>query len=402
MRGRVMRTLARQAAIIAAAFLIVGSACAQTPPPPSAPRGITPSSESSGCNTVEKPLSAGGASMMPEPFGQQKNWQPPGGEITFTVRSFVPIPADAFVLVCFRWKLTSERQEHFITARPVHLDLTDGGRLLKVTVVVPTSLRRQPPPRFGGDGEYVGFYLVPLAEVRILVLGKSADGSPLVAADVSHVIGITNPFLAALIAMSTAFIAFALLTFVCHRRLKRFGYGDLDPLIRIVATRDGYASLSQFQMILWTFVVAGSAVYVMVLSGELIEITTGTLVLLGISGTVTVGAKLHDNAVAAKAASAGAPPAEPRKPRWSDFFVNEVDGQREIDIARVQMLYFTIVTALFVVMRVLTSYEIPEIPQGFQILMGISNAVYLGSKVAQPAAASAATAPDSAPPPAQG
>jgi hypothetical protein len=33
--------------------------------------------------------------MMPEPFGQQKNWQPPGGEITFTVRSFVPIPADA-------------------------------------------------------------------------------------------------------------------------------------------------------------------------------------------------------------------------------------------------------------------------------------------------------------------
>ena len=31
------------------------------------------------------------------------------------------------------------------------------------------------------------------------------------------------------------------------------------------------ASLSQLQLVLWTFVVAASAVYVMVLSGELIE-----------------------------------------------------------------------------------------------------------------------------------
>jgi hypothetical protein len=401
MRARVMRTVARHAAVVATAFVLAGAAWAQSvapsasAPPPSPPRGVTPPSERSGCNTVEKPLSAGGASIAPEQAGQQKSWQPPGGEITFTVRSFVQIPADAFVLVCFRWKLTSERQERFITARPVHLDLTDGGRLLKVTVVVPTTLRRQPPPRFGGDGEYVGFYLVPLAEVRILVLGKSGDdGNPLVAADVSHVMGITSPFLAVAIALLTTLAAFVVLTIVCHRRLRRFGYGDLDPFLRIVATRDGYASLSQFQMILWTFVVAGSAVYVMVLSGDLIEITTGTLVLLGISGTVTVGAKLHDNAVAASEAVAGAtPPKEPRRPRWSDFIVNEVDNQREIDIARVQMLYFTIVTALFVVMRVLTTYEIPEIPQGFQILMGISNAVYFGSKVAQPAANTAVANP---------
>jgi len=46
-------------------------------------------------------------------------------------------------------------------------------------------------------------------------------------------------------------------------------------------------------------------------------------------------------------------------------------------------------------MRVLTTYVIPEIPQGFQILMGISNAVYFGSKVAQPVA-NVATAPDAA------
>ena len=74
------------------------------------------------------------------------------GEIAFTVRSFTQIPSDALVLVCFRWKRTSDRQDPYITVRPTQLDLTDGGRLLKVTVVVPPNLRN-PPSRFGGDGE---------------------------------------------------------------------------------------------------------------------------------------------------------------------------------------------------------------------------------------------------------
>ncbi len=47
------------------------------------------------------------------------------------------------------------------------------------------------------------------------------------------------------------------------------------------------------------------------------------------------------------------------------------------------MLLFTFITAMFVLMRVLTIYVIPEIPDGFLILMGISNGVYLGSKIVQ-------------------
>ena len=41
----------------------------------------------------------------------------------------------------------------------------------------------KPPPRFGGDGDYTGLFTVPLADVRILILSKSSDGNPLVAAD---------------------------------------------------------------------------------------------------------------------------------------------------------------------------------------------------------------------------
>ena len=223
---------------------------------------------------MEKPLSAGGASIVPDTPGQPKSWQPPGGEISFTVRSFVQIPADAYVIVCFRWKHINERPGGYITARPVHLDLTDGGRRLTVTVVVPPNLR-DPPSRFSGEGEYAGLYLVPLADVRILVVGKDKDGNVVIAADVSHTIGITRPFVALLLAALTVLAAFGVLSLISHRRLKRLGLDGLDPIIRIIATSDGYASLSQLQMVLWTVVVAASAVYVMVLSGDLIEITVG-------------------------------------------------------------------------------------------------------------------------------
>jgi hypothetical protein len=48
-------------------------------------------------------------------------------------------------------------------------------------------------------------------------------------------------------------------------------------ILAIISSRDGFASLSQFQIMLWTLVVGGGAVYVMTLSGNLISISAGTL-----------------------------------------------------------------------------------------------------------------------------
>lgn len=53
------------------------------------------------------------------------------------------------------------------------------------------------------------------------------------------------------------------------------------------------------------------------------------------------------------------------------------DGRVEIDVTRAQMRFFTLVAAVFVGMKVLTSYVIRDIPQ---LLMGISNGVYLTAK----------------------
>jgi hypothetical protein len=52
----------------------------------------------------------------------------------------------------------------------------------------------------------------------------------------------------------------------------------------------------------------------------------------------------------------------------------------EIDVTRVQMLIFTLISAGFVMIKVLTSYEIPEIPAGYLLLMGISNGVYIAGR----------------------
>jgi hypothetical protein len=68
-----------------------------------------------------------------------------------------------------------------------------------------------------------------------------------------------------------------------------------------------------------------------------------------------------------------------RNPEWADLVVSG-DGRGEIDVTRAQMLFFTVVAAVFVGMKVLTSYVIPEIPQGILLLMGISNGVYLTAK----------------------
>jgi hypothetical protein len=58
---------------------------------------------------------------------QRKRWQPQGGVIQFTLRSFARIPDDASFFVCFRWKTTPENTEMFDQLRPDRLDRNNDG-----------------------------------------------------------------------------------------------------------------------------------------------------------------------------------------------------------------------------------------------------------------------------------
>jgi hypothetical protein len=421
--------------------------------------------------------------------GEHKNWQPEGGVFEFTVKTAPKtIPASALVKVCFRWKLESGDPGSFYESGPTYM-LDKQTQSIKVAATV---LHIPDKPKWLSGGRQhkeaeprVAAYaipvvgLVPQADARIIII--DSDGSAL--ADVLTTVGITNLYFAWIIVILTVSVAFVILWRVGKYRLK--DAPKCNPILSVITTRRGYVSLSQFQIILWTFVVIASAAYVMALQGDLIAITTGTLVLLGISGSATVISKAKSEAEA----SAAPPPADPatvaadekvadeeaqklrtaaalatgdakkeadaaateaeaiakaakakavaadavvnalkkraavanapadqkqafedeanraeavsqqalkdaaiadadakkatrlRHPRWSDLVMEEIKG-RELDVTRIQMLYFTLVTATFVVLKVITSYEIPVIPEGFLLLMGISNSVYVGSKFA--------------------
>ena len=388
-----------------------------------------------GCNTIQKPLTAGGASIV-QATGeslQHKNWQPRGGDIQFTVKSFAPVPPNASVYVCFRWKAPDSKQD-YIANRPARLDMDADGKQLKVTTTVPLDLGIMPA------GIEFALPLVPLADVRIMAIDNTKKE---VAADVTTTIGITYPTIAALFAILTIVLGFVTLYAVTAWRIQHAGILKANWFLRIIATPGGFASLSQLQILLWTFVVAASAVYVMCVSGQLVEITNGTLILLGIAGAAGLAAKTHSEAqtaaaqVTAKTAAANAqtataaaaavapaptdlaaaaaektvaeqaaakatrlaeaaksraaawtnPPAT-QVPKWSDLVINEAtndDGTvtREVDVTRFQMLMFTVITATFVLLNVITTYVIPEISTGFLTLMGISNGLYVGSKITQ-------------------
>jgi hypothetical protein len=150
-------------------------------------------------------------------------------------------------------------------------------------------------------------------------------------------------------------------------------------LLRVISTQDGYASLSQLQIVLWTLVVGMSAIYVMTLSGNLISIGEGTLTLLGIASGAALLARVPVAVQPAGAVPAPPVPATPINPEWSDLVIPNRET-REIDVTRLQMLAFTLITASFVVIKVVVDYEIPTIPPNFLILMGISNGVYVAGR----------------------
>ena len=112
-------------------------------------------------------------------------------------------------------------------------------------------------------------------------------------------VGVTSRPFAAFGSIGTVLLfALGLAGFARMQRVPGPGKGqnlNLASLpIRLISTAGGRASLSQFQIMLWTFVVLGGAVYVVLLNGALIPLTSGTLVLLGISGAANLIAQAKD------------------------------------------------------------------------------------------------------------
>jgi len=285
-------------------------------------------------------------------------------------------------------------------------------------------------------------WLIPLTR---LSLRLTAPGDAACSQEYQVEIGITDPWFAA----GGVAVFLLLLCIGGYFFRKRAGREETSLLLFPLETAERRASLSQFQILFWTLIVGCCAIYVMMLSGNLIEITSGTLILLGIVGGVSVlsawrGERESNPAWAAprqklfvtapadpaaqpaprpldlavsgdlhvdlgskdafelcgkewvrleqvppaqlKDVAPGLPEDHPailrlrnylRRPRWRHL----IEAQPgEVDPARLQMLLFTAITGVFVALTVVRNYVIPEIPEGYLVLMGISNGVYLGGK----------------------
>ena len=138
-----------------------------------------------------------------------------------------------------------------------------------------------------GQDEYAGLWIVPIAEFRT-VATTNADWKNL---DTILPLGVTSISFATIVAILGLVIAWLVL----YRYGRSRNVPGNDPVLKLVSSRAGFASLSQLQILMWSFLVGASAIYVMALSGELIPISSGTLVLLGIAGVATVGSKLQSH-----------------------------------------------------------------------------------------------------------
>jgi hypothetical protein len=140
-------------------------------------------------------------------------------------------------------------------------------------------------------------------------------------------------------------------------------------------------SLSKFQLIAWTAVAIFGYVYVL-LCRTMIQwdfhfppIPNGWPTLLGVSAATTVAA-------VGITTNRGSKGAGPLKPSFADF----ISSGGMVAGDRFQFFVWTLVGFLGFLLLVLladpsTLKEVPDVPQGFLYLMGISAAAYLGGKV---------------------
>ncbi len=303
-------------------------------------------------------------------------WRPRGAEVRFTIRNPGGTIGVSKVRVCFGWSSPDGefRAQQGLIGSPQVRSVSNDTGAVEYGATVPV-LHRIPnsdwwPRRLLSPTRYVftGAFTVPVADMVVEV--TTTTGQVVVTATQ---VGVTNVIVAWAVVAAVAVLVVLIMRGIAQYRQVR----GRNLLLRIISTQDGYASLSQLQVVLWTLVVGMSAIYVMTLSGNLISISDGTLVLLGIASGAALAARIPGTGQPTPVVPV--PAAAAATPEWSDLVIPN-RSTREIDVTRLQMLAFTLITAAFVLVKVIVDYEIPAIPPNFLVLMGISNGVYVGGR----------------------
>jgi hypothetical protein len=213
-------------------------------------------------------------------------WQPVGGEVQFALTGMEKPPDN--VTVYFAWE--DERGKSDFCHRSPRVRLLPRTATTADTTYLYAALVPSLDTTgawWVGSGHEKSTSTVPI--VNVYVHGViPVDANKPVAFILTDTLGISSPWIVYLIVIAFSALAFGLLTWWAHKRGLPGGW-----LLRIISSPNGVASLSQFQVFIWTAVIGVGVVYVMMLSGNLIDIPVATLGLLGVSGFALVGAKLQ-------------------------------------------------------------------------------------------------------------
>ncbi|MEO3474510.1 hypothetical protein AAFN86_21770 [Roseomonas sp. CAU 1739] len=154
----------------------------------------------------------------------------------------------------------------------------------------------------------------------------------------------------------------------------------LNPVV-ICQDAFGAASLSRFQVLLFTLTVVGVYAYVFARTGYLSGLSNTVLLLLGITLAGSTLASLAEGPALATAnrvwlTATGILETRQRTPRWEDL----LGAEGEVDVTRVQALAFSVFAAVALVVNGATDLENFAIPDQLNTLIGISQAVYVAGK----------------------
>ena len=164
------------------------------------------------------------------------------------------------------------------------------------------------------------------------------------------------------------------------RRPSPIFWRALNPVV-ICQDAFGAASLSRFQVLLFTLTVVGVYAYVFARTGYLSALSNTVLMLLGITLAGSTLAGIAEGPPLSTAnrvwlMATGILDTRPRMPCWQDL----LGAEGEVDVTRVQALAFSVFAAVALVVNGATDLENFAIPDQLNTLIGISQAVYVAGK----------------------
>ncbi len=154
-------------------------------------------------------------------------------------------------------------------------------------------------------------------------------------------------------------------------------------LIKDISTADPKPfSLSRTQLAFWTVVIASSYFYLLWIQNfdfEKVVLSPSALVLLGVSLTTTVGARLSDISDQEKLKS-GSISSNHQNEDSEGFWTDILSDANGYSIARYQHVIFTVVMGVGFVVNAITEEKMIDFDENLLVLSGVSAVGYLGVK----------------------